>query len=317
MFDPTCKYMTVYPLLPGGHLKPARCLSELSPNPDALTLDPFRDVGMQLSLLPCLDSLEGILKHVIVHHLEISERRLKVLSAHICRCFFVGRMILFSNCCYDGLQECAVVYVIPDLFDRWELMELTEMLMTRMGFAKLTFMQESVASSFGGIQPSSCVVDIGDQKTSVALVEDGLVLPESRMVLPYGCADMQRVLLYLFQHGGLPLDACKPLHAMCDDDEFRLLSENVVTAIQVESCRIVCCVTGIDHLFIDSSCVIVYLCIQPTLPSTVLYVQQRVGKRRRFKITLHDEGLMAAMVLDSTHPRSLEVRFLISLIFWL
>lgn len=41
-------------------------------------------------------------------------------------------------------------------------------------------LQESVSSVFGCGLSAACVVDVGDEKTSICCVEDGLVVPSSR-----------------------------------------------------------------------------------------------------------------------------------------
>jgi len=44
------------------------------------------------------------------------------------------------------------------------------------------FWQESLAATYGAGISNACVVDIGAVKTSIACVEEGLVLPETRYV---------------------------------------------------------------------------------------------------------------------------------------
>ena len=39
----------------------------------------------------------------------------------------------------------------------------------------------------------ACVVDVGDQKTSISCVEDGISHPETRIHLNYGGADITQV----------------------------------------------------------------------------------------------------------------------------
>ena len=46
-------------------------------------------------------------------------------------------------------------------------------------FHIMTF-QESVCATFGAGVPSACVVDIGDQKTSVCCVDDGMSQTSTR-----------------------------------------------------------------------------------------------------------------------------------------
>lgn len=43
-----------------------------------------------------------------------------------------------------------------------------------------SFLQESVTSVFGCGLSAACIVDVGDEKTSICCVEDGLVIPSSR-----------------------------------------------------------------------------------------------------------------------------------------
>ena len=43
-----------------------------------------------------------------------------------------------------------------------------------------SLLQESVCATFGAGLPYACVVDVGDQKTSVCCVDDGVSLISSR-----------------------------------------------------------------------------------------------------------------------------------------
>lgn len=40
--------------------------------------------------------------------------------------------------------------------------------------------QESVCATFGAGVGSACVIDVGDQKTTICCVDDGLAIPTSR-----------------------------------------------------------------------------------------------------------------------------------------
>ena len=44
----------------------------------------------------------------------------------------------------------------------------------------LLYVKESVCATFGSGLPSACVVDVGDQTTSISCVEDGVSIPSSR-----------------------------------------------------------------------------------------------------------------------------------------
>ncbi|MCO5578945.1 hypothetical protein L7F22_032796 [Adiantum nelumboides] len=71
---------------------------------------------------------------------------------------------------------------------------------------------ESVAVTFGTGASSGCVVNIGAQVTSVICVEEGVALPTTRVILPFGGEDISRCLLWLEQKlKSWPPVECKPL----------------------------------------------------------------------------------------------------------
>ncbi|KAG8430219.1 hypothetical protein GDO86_018233 [Hymenochirus boettgeri] len=69
--------------------------------------------------------------------------------------------------------------------------------------------QESVCAMYGSGLSSACVVDIGDQKTSVSCVEDGISHRNTRLCLTYGGSDVTRCLFWLMQRAGFPYRECQ------------------------------------------------------------------------------------------------------------
>uniref|UniRef100_A0A671LEF3 Actin-related protein 8 n=1 Tax=Sinocyclocheilus anshuiensis TaxID=1608454 RepID=A0A671LEF3_9TELE len=69
--------------------------------------------------------------------------------------------------------------------------------------------QESVCVTFGSGLSSACVVDVGDQKTSVCCVEDGVSHRSSRLCLAYGGSDVTRCFFWLMQRAGFPYRECQ------------------------------------------------------------------------------------------------------------
>ena len=69
--------------------------------------------------------------------------------------------------------------------------------------------QESVCATFGTGVGSACVVDIGDQKTAVSCVEDGLSQPATRLVMQYGGSDITRCFHWLLARCGFPYRECR------------------------------------------------------------------------------------------------------------
>ncbi|RUS20029.1 hypothetical protein BC937DRAFT_86544 [Endogone sp. FLAS-F59071] len=78
------------------------------------------------------------------------------------------------------LRECNAVLVIPDTYNRAFVAEVVTMMLRFMRFRGVFVQQESASATFGAGISVACVVDIGAQKTSIACVEDGMCLPDSR-----------------------------------------------------------------------------------------------------------------------------------------
>lgn len=102
------------------------------------------------------------------------------------------------------------VLIVPDIYNRGHLRELMNLLLLKMGFGSCFLVQVSkflrfilhhnltainkiiffnhiqkdhVAATFGAGLGYACVVDVGDQKTSVSCVEDGISHPSTRVRL--------------------------------------------------------------------------------------------------------------------------------------
>ena len=86
--------------------------------------------------------------------------------------------------------QYSCVFIIPDLYDKTFVSSLLNMGLSDFGFARVCFQQESLAASFGANYTSTCIVDMGAQKTSIACVEDGMILENSRVNLKYGGQDV-------------------------------------------------------------------------------------------------------------------------------
>lgn len=110
---------------------------------------------------------------------------------------------------FHFLQHYRAVLLIPDLFMRSHVKGMLDILLNRLGFSAaftcqvglvllhmillriinvtdmskcVVMLQDSVCATFGAGVMSACVVDVGDQKTSVCCVEDGLSLRQTRSV---------------------------------------------------------------------------------------------------------------------------------------
>ncbi|KAF6766960.1 Actin-related protein [Kalmanozyma brasiliensis GHG001] len=104
----------------------------------------------------------------------------------------------------EEFGSCTVILIVPDLFCRSDLKALTELLLVDMGFAQVCIQQEAVCATFGAGLSSGCVVDMGSEKISISCVEEGLILPETRIQLAYGGSDLTNFLAELFIRAKFP-----------------------------------------------------------------------------------------------------------------
>ncbi|CAK7233821.1 Actin-like protein arp8 [Sporothrix bragantina] len=102
----------------------------------------------------------------------------------------------------SSCRQYSCVFVIPDLYDKAYVETMLRMCMNWFEFNKVCFIQESYSATCGAGYSQGCVVDVGAQKTSIACVEDGLVVEDSRINLKYGGFDVTETLtkMLLFDH---------------------------------------------------------------------------------------------------------------------
>lgn len=87
-----------------------------------------------------------------------------------------------------------VVIIIPDIFVKQQVKGLINIFLRVFSFKSVFIHLESVMSSFGTALQSSCIIDIGSSKVSVACVDDGMVIEESVIRKNYGGDDITRLL---------------------------------------------------------------------------------------------------------------------------
>ncbi|CAG8459317.1 6207_t:CDS:10 [Paraglomus occultum] len=101
-------------------------------------------------------------------------------------------------------RNYSVILVIPDIYNRVVVTEMMNMLLRYMGFRRAFVQQESVCVTFGAGMSLACVVDIGAQRTSVSCVEDGMIIPDSRIALNYAGDDITRFFVQLLKKSKFP-----------------------------------------------------------------------------------------------------------------
>ncbi|KAI1426152.1 hypothetical protein F5Y12DRAFT_743155 [Xylaria sp. FL1777] len=101
-------------------------------------------------------------------------------------------------------RNYSCVFVIPDLYDKKYVEQVLKSCMTWFEFSRICFIQESMAATFGAGYTQACVVDVGAQKTSIACVEDGLCIEDSRINLKYGGYDVTETFIKMMLYDNFP-----------------------------------------------------------------------------------------------------------------
>ncbi|KAF5387332.1 hypothetical protein D9757_005799 [Collybiopsis confluens] len=101
-------------------------------------------------------------------------------------------------------KNYSVVLIVPDFYDRCYVRDLVNTMLISMGFKQLCAQQESLAATYGAGMSSACVVDIGAKTTSIACVDEGLVIADSRMSLNLGGDDITEFLYVLLDRISFP-----------------------------------------------------------------------------------------------------------------
>ncbi|PYI08163.1 actin-like ATPase domain-containing protein [Aspergillus sclerotiicarbonarius CBS 121057] len=100
--------------------------------------------------------------------------------------------------------QYSCVFVIPDIYEKSYVTQVLELLMREFAFARVCFIQESLAATFGAGFTSACVVDIGAQKTSICCVEEGMCIENSRVNLKYGGSDVTETFVKMMLYDNFP-----------------------------------------------------------------------------------------------------------------
>ena len=92
----------------------------------------------------------------------------------------------------------------------------------------------------------ACVVDVGDQKTSISCVEDGISNPETRIHLDYGGSDITQVFHYLLEQIEFPYTDCQPM--------MRTFDAQLMEKLKKENCHLDLdvCGTAEKHFVVSS-----------------------------------------------------------------
>ncbi|VEU19946.1 DEKNAAC100211 [Brettanomyces naardenensis] len=100
------------------------------------------------------------------------------------------------------LNSYSCIFVIPNMYHKGYVESMVQFLLNTMGFHQISLIEEGLAATFGAGISTGCVVDIGAATTKVCCVEEGIIIPNSQIVLNYGSNDVTRFFMknLLLQH---------------------------------------------------------------------------------------------------------------------
>lgn len=101
-------------------------------------------------------------------------------------------------------KQYSCVIVIPDLYDKRYVELLLDICVEWFEMSRISFIQESIAATFGAGYTQACVIDVGAQKTSIACVEDGLCIEDSRINLKFGGWDVTETFMKMMLFDNFP-----------------------------------------------------------------------------------------------------------------
>jgi len=164
-----------------------------------------------------------------------------------------------------------VVLVIPAVYQRSLIKHYVTILLLKMGFGHAFVTQDHVAAAFGAGLSHCCVVDVGDQKTSISCIEDGISLPQTRIHLDFGGSDVTQVFFYLLRQSNFPFRDCDPAR---DSEDAETLER-----LKMDNC----------HMNLD---------ICGTADKS--FVVSKHGYKIKYSVCLSDECLMAPLAFFHT-----------------
>lgn len=172
----------------------------------------------------------------------------------------------------------SVILIVPDLFPPADVRLLVQVLLQDLAFSQLIVQQESTAATFGAGMSSACVVHLGGQRASIACVDEGLLLQDTRVHLGYGGQDVTDFLYKLLLRANLPYKECDPHRRLTDQLIMEDLKKQMITLD----------VTQIG-LYIFN-----FLVRFPATPT------------RKYEVRVYDEAIVAPMLFFGIGVRVLE-----------
>lgn len=134
-------------------------------------------------------SLHWPIKHGVFNEKDYDSR--EALLSDLA-CILLDAIQLELKVPKKNFPDYSIAVVIPDLYDKAYVESIIDVLFREFRIGNLLILQESVCATFGAGVSTACVVDIGAQSTTVACVEEGLCIGDSRLSMQYGGDDLTK-----------------------------------------------------------------------------------------------------------------------------
>jgi actin-related protein 8 len=119
----------------------------------------------------------------------------------------------------EVIRESKCVLILPDEClesgKGVEMHHLLDIVFNKIQFNQVLLHKESVSAAFGaGVPTEVCVVDLGESKTTLSIIEDGEAV--SRSELPYGGVHVSKTLLWILKQCNFPLSNSVSFDSIAD-----------------------------------------------------------------------------------------------------
>uniref|UniRef100_A0A1J3GRF1 Actin-related protein 9 n=1 Tax=Noccaea caerulescens TaxID=107243 RepID=A0A1J3GRF1_NOCCA len=104
------------------------------------------------------------------------------------------------NIVHNERNKYSAVLVVPGTFDSREIKEMLTIVLRDLRFNSAVVHQEGLSAIFGNGLSTACIVNMGAQTSTVVCIEDGVSMPNTEKVLPFGGEDICRCLLWIQRH---------------------------------------------------------------------------------------------------------------------
>ena len=140
-------------------------------------------------------------------------------------------------------------------------------MMRSIGFKQMCIQSESLCATFGAGLSTACVIDLGASSIKVSCVDDGIVLPETRLQLAFGGDDITALTLQVLLRAHFPYTEIN-LNRTYDWQLIELIKETM---------------TGLNEAYVGLN--------------LYSFEARRPGKRMaKYSLRLFDEAILAPLV---------------------